>query len=366
MHSSWLALCSVVGCTNSCKYCFLQRDCNHINKPVYLASPEKTVDALLKYKYYDESLPICLFPETDIFLNRENIEYLSKTLDELEKRNVQNDLTVVTKCLIPQDMLERLKRVKQNKNLVVYLSYSGLGNEYEPNVNHENIRENFKNLSLLNIPIVHYYRPIIAANANKSKIADMLNYVNNYTDISVINGLMFVPGMTDSDEVWKYLEKYDLEKLKNAVSLWPKDAWEYFYNDYNDKQYIYQTNTCALNTILKRPSLEYYGTFECLNYNHCDPNQRKRCAEYSRKFSKSDILNKLNILLDNLGYHDDYTYMFDDNNGLRLDGIKLDVKTLSYLSHILGIKVYMYGAKSLNGMFNYSFNGSEPLILQKK
>jgi len=33
MHSSWLVINSIVGCTNACKYCFLQDKNNHLHQP---------------------------------------------------------------------------------------------------------------------------------------------------------------------------------------------------------------------------------------------------------------------------------------------------------------------------------------------
>lgn len=69
-------------------------------------------------------IPVCLFPNTDIFLNEDNINYLLETLDELENQKIYNDLIIVTKCKIPDVVLKRLKSMINNgRNIVVYLSY---------------------------------------------------------------------------------------------------------------------------------------------------------------------------------------------------------------------------------------------------
>ena len=75
MHSSWLAINSIVGCPNKCKYCLLQATDNNKCYPKELVPPEEAVEQLLNYKYYDEKIPVCLLPNTDPFVNLNNINY---------------------------------------------------------------------------------------------------------------------------------------------------------------------------------------------------------------------------------------------------------------------------------------------------
>ena len=367
MHSSWLVINSIVGCTNACKYCLLQDKGNNLCFPKVLGTPQEAVNELISFKYYNEQLPLCLFPNTDIFLNAENIDYLMATLDELEKNNINNDLILITKCLIPEQVLSRLKQIiESGRKVVVYLSYSGLDKEIEPNVNHNDIIRNFQNLKDLGIPTIHYYRPFIPQNSKPEKIRETLDLIHQYTPVSATMGLMYVPTMLDKQNFWEELKSEDIEVLKKAISIWPESAWNYFYNNYDSQQFFYQTNTCALNTILQKPSTQYYGTYECRNYNNCDPEQRKRCQMYATEINQEDTLNKLNILLEHLGISDEYSYEFDDNNGLKLNGLQLDVKTLSYLSYLLGIKVYVPNGRGLNDIYNSTLNGAKPLVLRSR
>jgi len=366
MHSSWLVLNSIVGCTNACKYCLLQDKDNNICKPTILGTPEETIKELLNFKYYDLLIPVCLFPNTDIFLNEDNINYLLETLNELEKQKVYNDLVIITKCKIPSNVINKLKNMINNgRNIVVYLSYSGLGKDLEPNVSHEDIVENFKNLYKANIPIIHYYRPFLPQNSNATDIKKMFEFVNNYTTVSATMGLMYVPTMLEKQTFWPELNNINLEDLKSAISIWPEDAWNYLYNEYDGQQFFYQTNTCALNTILNRPS-HYYGTCECINYNNCDPKQRERCKKAIKVKNKGLLINELNRLLLKLGLDTmNYGYIYHGRIGLELFGIELDVKTLVYLSHMLGVKVYINNAAGINNIYNSTLNGSKPLVLKK-
>lgn len=57
MHATWLAVNSVIGCTNGCKYCFLQSTNKNISKPLYLKNSKMAIDDLMNSKYYLEDIP---------------------------------------------------------------------------------------------------------------------------------------------------------------------------------------------------------------------------------------------------------------------------------------------------------------------
>ncbi len=367
MHSSWLVINSIVGCTNACKYCLLQDKGNNLCAPKVLGTPEDAVKELLEYKYYDERIPLCLFPNTDIFLNESNISYLKETLNELERKNVKNDLVIITKCLIPNEMLERLKKVQEaGRKIVIYLSYSGLDRKMEPNVNHDDILKNFQNLKEWEIPVVHYYRPLMAMNGKKEKIQEVLERVHQYTPVSATMGLMYVPTMLEKHDFWSELRNVSKDELQKATSIWPEEAWDYLYNNYDGKQFCYQTNTCALKNVLGEASNQYYGTYECEHYNRCDPKQRERCQKEAKRIDKVKVVYELDVLLKHLGYDGKYEYEFDNEHGLKITGLLLNVKTLAYLSYLLGIKVYATGGKGVNDIYNSTLNGSRPLVLRRR
>ena len=203
MHSSWLAINSIVGCPNGCKYCLLQATNDNNCFPKELATPEEAVKQLLNYKYYDRDIPLCLFPNTDIFVNSKNIKYLLKLLDVLDQNNVMNDLIIITKCNIPEEVIDRVKQLKEKKqNIVFYISYSGLGKDIEPRISEQILKNNFKKLHENGIDVIHYFRPFLPQNSNPKKIKEILDYVNQYTDISVTTGLALIETFIDKIECW--------------------------------------------------------------------------------------------------------------------------------------------------------------------
>lgn len=365
MHSSWLAINSIVGCPNGCKYCLLQATNDSNCFPRQLVSPKEAVNQLLEYKYYDKDIPLCLLPNTDVFVNSKNIEYLLDLLQELENQNIKNDLIIITKCNITDNVIKKVNKIKEKgQNVVFYISYSGLGKDIEPRISEEILQNNFKKLKENNIDVIHYFRPFLPQNSDPKRIEEILNFVNKYTDVSVTTGLALIETFIDKIECWNEV-KVNRELCLKANCVWPESAWNYFNEDYSHKQQVFQTNTCGLNTKLKRPSTQYYGTEECLNYNHCSKEQRERCKLAHQELKKELIKEKCLILLTKLGFNtESIEFNFDKFGSLELRNIDLKISDASYLSYKLGVKVYISTNKIVSNTYNSTLNGAKPLVLK--
>jgi len=365
MHSSWLAINSIVGCPNGCKYCLLQATNDNNCFPRQLVSPKEAVNQLLEYKYYDKDIPLCLLPNTDVFVNSKNIEYLLDLLQELENQNIKNDLIIITKCNITDNVIKKVNKIKEKgQNVVFYISYSGLGKDIEPRISEEILQNNFKKLKENNIDVIHYFRPFLPQNSDPKRIEEILNFVNKYTDVSVTTGLALIETFIDKIECWNEV-KVNRELCLKANCVWPESAWNYFNEDYSHKQQVFQTNTCGLNTKLKRPSTQYYGTEECLNYNHCSKEQRERCKLAHQELKKELIKEKCLILLTKLGFNtESIEFNFDKFGSLELRNIDLKISDASYLSYKLGVKVYISTNKIVSNTYNSTLNGAKPLVLK--
>ena len=69
-----------------------------------------------------------------------------------ENKNVPNDLVIITKCRITDDVIEKVKELKaRGQNIVFYISYSGLGKDIEPRISEVVLKDNFKKLKDKNI-----------------------------------------------------------------------------------------------------------------------------------------------------------------------------------------------------------------------
>ena len=226
MHDTWLTVNSIVGCTNGCKYCFLQATNDNLARPRVLADAAKAISCLFSSKYYTTHIPVCLLPNTDPFLNEHNMSYVKEMLDILAKKKISNPIILITKCLIPNEFVDYLSNLITNgMNIVVYLSLSGLSKFYEPNINHANIKINFCNLASKGIKIIHYYRPFIPENSDAKSITNLLDFVKDYTNISVITGLKLKSDFIDKIDFWN-ITSTEKEKCLNAFKnqAFPFDA----------------------------------------------------------------------------------------------------------------------------------------------
>lgn len=361
MHATWIAVNSIIGCTNGCKYCFLQSTNKNISKPLYLKSSKLAIDDLMSSKYYLKDIPVCLLPNTDAFLNNENMEYLREILNEIYKRKLKNPIILITKCYIPDYFIKYIKQLKNDGyKIVIYLSLSGLPQELEPNVNHNLIRKNFVNLYKNGIDVIHYYRPITPLNAEKKEIIKMLNFVSKYSNSSVIGGLKIKEDYFELIKFWPKL--FDVKKqCLISDAIWPKEAYEFFYNKYNHKHVIYQTNYCALMQTLNRTAISYYRTYECENCNICPSEQREKCR---KEFIKRDSITKEEVMkqITKIGYKISEENIEIKENKIKIYGIDLNVGDIAYLTFALKASIISEKSNSLN-YWNSSLNGSKPLVI---
>lgn len=361
MHTTWLALNSVIGCTNGCQYCFLQSTNKNISKPIYLKSSEKAIEDLLNSKYYLDNIPVCLLPNTDVFLNQSNMQYLKSLLQEIEKRNLKNPIILVTKCYIPDDFIQVIKNFKnKGHDIIIYLSLSGLPQELEPNVNHKLIKENFINLYNNGIKVIHYYRPITPLNSKRDNIIKMLDFVSKYSSTSVIGGLKIKEDYFNLIKFWP-----ELFEMKNqcliADAIWPKEAYNFFYNEYTHQQKIYQTNYCALMYTLNKTAEAYYGTNECLNCNICSDEQRKKCKKkslYSKTKRKEDIIRQV----EKIGYTIKAENILIEKNVIKIYETNLSIGDIAYLTFALNATIISDKSNN-NNYWNSPLNGAKPLVI---
>jgi DNA polymerase III delta prime subunit len=282
-------------------------------------------------------------------------------LDILAKNKISNPIILITKCLIPNDFVDYLSNlVKNGMRLVVYLSYSGLSRFYEPNINHENIKINFRNLASKGIKIIHYYRPFIPENSDAKSIAETLDFVKDYTNISVTTGLKLKSDFIDKIDFWN-ITSTAKEKCLNASGVWPKTAYDYLFGETKPNQNIFQSNTCALAQTLEVPSPQYYGTHECKHCNNCSEEQKRRCAAFKKNAPTIDDLKKQ---LNKLGKYNETIEIFQNEHAIIIKNSELTTGDCAYLSYVLGIKVTIEKKREDDNYFNSPFTNTDAYIVK--
>lgn len=354
-HAAWVVVNSIQGCLNGCSYCFLQRFNSANAAPQIYEDVNTTIELLLKSNYYTEDVPVCLFTSTDIFSTNANIEYLSELLKGIDRIGMPNPIILVTKCKITNTIIDLLLSMKTD--IVVYISYSGLPNRLEKNININDVKLNFVTLKEAKIKTVHYFRPITPLNSDLREIDNVLRFVSRYCDASVISGLKVCEEYQEKLDFWPEV-KGDPSAI-NAECIWPQDAQERIImiaKKYN--HLVFETNSCALAYTLGRTDdYGFYGTDWCKK-NICSKTQMNNCRLYAEKRKEE---RKISEVIEILSKFDKDKFTNSNvsicNNLLYLNGLSLANEDICHLSYLLKMQIRVdsiipgyYWSTSVNGI----------------
>lgn len=366
LHATWLVINGIQGCPNRCKYCFLNGVDLTGKKPLELVAPKKAVELLLNSQYYNADIPVCIGTQTDLFATPKNIKYAIDLLEEIKIKRIKNPIVFITKCLIPNMFIEKIKELKKYNKIIFFLSYSGLENNIEKGINKENIKKNFVNLYNNDIDIIHYWRPFIPQNSNKEKILEVYNYVKKYSKASVAIGLKVQDSFIDKIDFWEEIS--DIPKITETESIWSKKGYDYIWGDKSiiDKDYpIYQTTSCALAYVLRRCDRNAFFNREvCKNINHCPQIQRDICKNHLKKekIDKEYVLKLILKLKSNLDISNIKIKIDDRDNVIQIEGIELSMKEFAYLTQVTCYRIRAKKDKN-DYYWNTSVNDSELILV---
>lgn len=338
-HAAWLVANPIQGCPNNCKYCFLQSVNGTKIKPVVLRTPAETIKEIISSPLYVSNVPLCFFSQTDIFATKDTVQFLDSLIDKLLKSEIYNPLIFITKCKIPDNIINRLKELQlSGRTIIVYLSYSGLDSSIERGIKKNIIQQNFRKLHENGIPIIHYFRPIIPQNGTYEKIDEVVEFVSKYAKASVVAGLKVEEAYIKNLDFWKEITE-DKESIY-AECVWPSNSKLYLKQIAEKYNYpIYETNSCALSYVLD--SNERYGFFNskmCKLFNFCPIDRRIKCRSSYIEPDITSIKTRLGFLLQKLHKTGDFQCSIEEGI-LYIDGIGLTVEETCFLSGELNIRV---------------------------
>lgn len=269
-HISWIALNNVIGCPNKCKYCFLGSNVGVAPKKI--CNAKEAVNMLVINPLYNEHDPVAVMVNTEIFSSPDNIKECFEVLEEMKNLQLKNQIVLVTKRLIDINNCVRLRKLRDDGlDIIVYVSYSGLPEEFEVG-NHLHGKpyalETMANLYRYGIPVVHYWRPLIPQNSTKEKINEVLNYVTQFCKGSVITGLKLYKHM-NCEDYWPEAQK-SYNEDNNVECFFPKGVLDIIKEQVNESYPVYVDNFCML-AYLEGKACEYgiYNTSRCKDYNIC-------------------------------------------------------------------------------------------------
>ena len=294
-HDTWISIDPIQGCPYECTYCVLKHASNTGVQPKILISPDECVKLLLDYRFYvPKFTPLAIGNETDM-LHPRNQDYLVDLLDTFQGAQISSPIILITKTPLRDNILERIKDVR-GLRIIFFLSYSGLGRQYEPNFVDAGFRRNFQKVKEHEFSVVHYWRPLLPENTSVAQIREMLKFVSMYADASVIGGLKLHPelnslinregiipipeNLLNSHGEW--LESYAVKRIySEALRICP---------DYP----IYRHSACAIAKVLAQ--LNHTATIyreDICSPSHCPDSQRTICTNTKTRPEEAVIMKTL-------------------------------------------------------------------------
>lgn len=258
-HDSWISVDPVVGCNGGCRYCVLQTTFGNHTDPTEYTAPDLIGDRLRESRFYHDDAVICLFNYTDALLSV-NRQRLLAALSAMKERGCENWVCIPTKHHCDKAFVRKVLNSYDKKRLVFLISLSGMPARYEPSVDPERLANTMKMLKDLDIPVIHYWRPVTKHNCGTGQIRSMLEKVAGCADSSVVSGLKASRALH-----WHYLNN----GLITSDLKEPRDRGDYLPVSFMDNlrgvleeqakaHPVFLHTSCAVSKIRQSP--DYNGT----------------------------------------------------------------------------------------------------------
>jgi DNA repair photolyase len=281
-----------VGCNIGCKYCVLKTTFGNDTKPRTYTDPEFVGDSLRKSRFFYDEAVLCLFNYTDALL-RENQEHLIRSLKNLKERNFRNLICIPTKVPFDRGFAETVAKSYHEGKIIFLLSLSGLPADYEPRAKPNELINTMRMLKDIDIPVIHYWRPITSLNCDPDHINTMLDQVSEYAKCSIVVGLKASKALNEhylqegliSRDQPKNRGDYLPDSFMSNVSVALKNKNKYYS--------VYLHASCAISKITGYP--DYNGTMFseniCSLYDNgasiCNNKQKKICKQFKQNVEQN-------------------------------------------------------------------------------
>lgn len=235
--------------------------------------------------------------ETDM-LHAINVDYLVSLLTEMSEAGIDNPISLITKAPLSSSVLEGIRAIPALQ-VIFFLSYSGLGQRFEPNFTDKQLRTNFVLAKAHGFPVIHYWRPLLPDNINLATIREMLSFTSATADATVFTGLKLHPELTrvisrdgSVSIPTTLINQYGEWLESETVKLIYREAQQICPN-----YPLYRHTSCALACVLSQPN--HTGTVfreDICPPSHCPTVQRQICQIAHCIPSREKIIQTLSAL----------------------------------------------------------------------
>jgi hypothetical protein len=311
----------------------------------------------LEYPFFVRGrTPLAIGNETDMF-HTLNIDYLVDLLTELSANRVDNPIVLITKAPLSDNILSRIRTII-GLRLVFFLSYSGLGRQFEPNFTDEQLQANFSLAKAHGFAVVHYWRPLLPENTGVVAIRQLLSFASSIADATVFTGLKLHPELTRiitedgsfsvpeqlKDQVGEWLSTRTIERIYlEASQICPNYP-------------LYRHASCALANVLRRPNdtATVYRADICPP-SQCQATQRRICEAARRIPNETKITQTLSVLGRNIN--------FERHNDRVIVKGEVSQEEFAFLLHNLNCPIEVKAVKMQNLYHGNIYEGQRKIYL---
>lgn len=295
------------GCPYQCAYCHVQGiyedldESYHMHKhpiPRSKFTIEQIIDALVKHPYFKKDISIISIgtSSTEPFGENKVIESTMQIMEYFVTLGLKNPFWIVTKAGIPDNIIDRLKRIIDHGNkIMISICWANNPKIIEPVQN--NRFKNIKLLKNLDLTVSWYMRPLVSEwSANPESLEKMIQYVSEYyyddVDMIVPGGLRWTEGIeyglkdVRNLEMPKLIKEYNKKTLSEdienvIVSLCKK---------YLPNKPVYFNSSCAISHMLERNNIAALNLLnsQICNKSICLNKCKKKCGK--KIFNKDELL----------------------------------------------------------------------------
>jgi len=214
-RKSGLSLNHVVGCPLDCGYCIRHLYANYdMKQPHLVMSDKEAVTALVEHwAFRTHTTPIQIFNRaTDPFLPVVK-EHLFQTLEALDRRELTNQVLVITRWRVDPSDVARLERLSHIR-LTILVTWSGITDQRIEPVDSGIAERSLETLSrnVSRTKVILYWRPLIAGLNDSDMHLSRARALCEFAHATVFTGLFF------RDEIRRHFRMNGVEDLYDDIA----------------------------------------------------------------------------------------------------------------------------------------------------
>lgn len=286
-RKSGLSLNHVVGCPLDCGYCVRHLFANYdMKRPHLVMDDEAAVELLVgHWAFRPGATPVQIFNRaTDPFLPVVK-DHLFRTLEALDRRQLINQVLVITRSRIDPEDVARLERLSHIR-LTILVTWSGITDQRIEPVDSTIAERSLETLSkhALRTKIIFYWRPLIAGLNDSDAHLLRAREISGFAHATVYTGLFF------RDEIRRHFREIGVEDLYDEIArrkIFP-EAVERRVLDAFAGKILFRKTSCGIG--FAHGVADYNGHYGIRDIcDICPAAQTKLCAAAHSRPSLEDV-----------------------------------------------------------------------------